>query len=233
MDATASNTEGFWVVASATTAGDCHAQSAVPAGAFIVGSLVSNSTTSGSSATVTVRGAYVPPAAPSTADAFVSIGNPPDLSASRALTAGNGVTITDGGANSTVTVKINNALTIAECAGTFGTSVSAQPMPNLGGPGSNSCPGTAVNLSEIKLLTSRTFQGMAANCRTAGANTSDVFTLYRNGSTTSITCTVGTGSSCTTSSTQLFSAGDTFSVRVSTGSTTETLAQCALELEWN
>lgn len=42
--------------------------------------------------------------AASSAEAFVTIGNSSTLSAERALTAGNNITVTDGGANSTVTI---------------------------------------------------------------------------------------------------------------------------------
>lgn len=56
MDATASNTEGFVVTASNSVAGDCHAASAAePSGFFVIGTLVSNSTTLGSVATVQVQ----------------------------------------------------------------------------------------------------------------------------------------------------------------------------------
>lgn len=44
-----------------------------------------------------------------TTEAFVTIGNTAGLSAERALTAGAGITITDGGANTTVTVLLDTA----------------------------------------------------------------------------------------------------------------------------
>lgn len=46
-----------------------------------------------------------------TSEAFVTIGNSGGLSAERALTAGSGITITDGGANTTVTIALNAAST--------------------------------------------------------------------------------------------------------------------------
>jgi hypothetical protein len=46
----------------------------------------------------------------STAEPFVTIGNSGGLSAERALTQGTGITITDGGANTTVTVSSNMAV---------------------------------------------------------------------------------------------------------------------------
>src|SRR5208282_5362057 len=58
MDSTiASAAGGFYVIASTTTGGDCHAQSAAPAaGTWVVGYLAASSTTSGSTALVTVNG---------------------------------------------------------------------------------------------------------------------------------------------------------------------------------
>lgn len=54
MDANASATEGFYVIASTTTAGECHAQSTPPSGVYVVGTLISNSTTSGATSVVNV-----------------------------------------------------------------------------------------------------------------------------------------------------------------------------------
>lgn len=60
MDATLSNTEGFYVIASTTTGGRCHAQSAKPSGGiYLVGMMVSTSTTSGAVATVQVQGGFI------------------------------------------------------------------------------------------------------------------------------------------------------------------------------
>lgn len=46
-----------------------------------------------------------------TSEAFVTIGNSAGLSAERSLTAGTGVTLTDAGVNSTVTMAVNQAFT--------------------------------------------------------------------------------------------------------------------------
>lgn len=60
MDSTiASAAGGFYVINSATTGGDCHAQSAAPAyGTWVVGTLASASTTSGSVAAVTINSGF-------------------------------------------------------------------------------------------------------------------------------------------------------------------------------
>lgn len=56
MDATTSNTGGFYVIASTTTAGRCHAQAARPTGGvFVIGTMISSATTSGSTATVAIN----------------------------------------------------------------------------------------------------------------------------------------------------------------------------------
>src|SRR3984885_502558 len=55
----ASAAGGFYVIASVTTGGDCHAQSAAPSfGTWVVGYLASASTSSGSTAAVTLGGYY-------------------------------------------------------------------------------------------------------------------------------------------------------------------------------
>lgn len=51
---TASGALGDYVIASVTTAGQCHHQSAQPTSTFIIGTLMSDATTSGSTATVLV-----------------------------------------------------------------------------------------------------------------------------------------------------------------------------------
>lgn len=51
---TASGALGDYVIASVTTAGQCHHQSAQPSATFVIGTLMSDATTSGSTATVLV-----------------------------------------------------------------------------------------------------------------------------------------------------------------------------------
>lgn len=51
---TASGALGDYVIASVTTAGQCHHQSAQPTTAFVIGTLMSDATTSGSTATILV-----------------------------------------------------------------------------------------------------------------------------------------------------------------------------------
>lgn len=54
MDATTASTGGFFVIASTTTGGDCHAQSSAPSGVWVVGTMFDSSTTSGSLGNVIV-----------------------------------------------------------------------------------------------------------------------------------------------------------------------------------
>ncbi len=61
MDSTiASGAEGYFVVASMTTADECDAQSALPTGVYIIGTLISGSTTAGSTAIVHQVGSFNP-----------------------------------------------------------------------------------------------------------------------------------------------------------------------------
>jgi hypothetical protein len=61
MDTTiASGAEGDYVIESTTTGGQCHPQSAQPTGVFIIGTLISGATTSGSVATVQVISSFNP-----------------------------------------------------------------------------------------------------------------------------------------------------------------------------
>lgn len=52
-----------------------------------------------------------------TTEAYVTIGNSSGLSAERALTAGTGITLTDGGANSTVTVGVTATYAVEKSNG--------------------------------------------------------------------------------------------------------------------
>jgi len=69
--------------------------------------------TTGSTGAVTVNTTGVAP----TTSAFVTISNDASLTNERALTAGTGLILTDGGANSTVTLGINNSV-VATVSGT-------------------------------------------------------------------------------------------------------------------
>jgi hypothetical protein len=80
---------------------------------LIAGSNIS--LTTGSNGSVTIA---APNLAPSTS-AFVTIGNDSSLSNERALTSGTGISITDGGANSTVTLAINNSVVATISGSTF------------------------------------------------------------------------------------------------------------------
>ncbi len=75
--------------------------------------------TTGSTGAVTIA---APNLAPSTS-AFVTIGNDSTLTNERALTAGTGILLSDGGANSTVTLSINNSV-VATVSGTTFTGVT-------------------------------------------------------------------------------------------------------------
>ena len=71
--------------------------------------------TTGSNGSITIE---APNLAPSTS-AFVTIGNDSTLTNERSLTAGTGLTLTDGGANSNVTLGINNSVVATVSGSTF------------------------------------------------------------------------------------------------------------------
>lgn len=60
----------------------------------------------------------------STTEAYVTIGNTAGLSAERALTAGQGITITDAGANNTVTVETVNGSVLQTLQSTYTTNAA-------------------------------------------------------------------------------------------------------------
>jgi hypothetical protein len=57
-----------------------------------------------------VAGYYWPPSGAGTGEAFITVGNSGTLAAERAITAGTGVSLTDGGANSTYTIAVDTAV---------------------------------------------------------------------------------------------------------------------------
>jgi len=136
MDATASNVRGEYVVASVTTAGRCHAQSAAPSNGIVVGTMEDNATTSGSPALIDSKIiAFVPGSGAGTGTVTsVGITPPPEY------TVSNSPVVT---ANVMVWSKVNqnaNLLYAGPASGsaaapTFRAAVKADLPPQLASTG--------------------------------------------------------------------------------------------------
>jgi fibronectin-binding autotransporter adhesin len=122
MDATTSNTEGFYVIASTGTAGQCHAQSGQPAGVYVIGNLVSNSTTSGSAATVNLI------------QSFITSGGGGTVSS----VTGDGALIT----NSATTGAVTLTLGTAGAHTWWGNATGSTTTPSYSTIGTGDLPGT-------------------------------------------------------------------------------------------
>lgn len=112
---------------------------------------------------------------------------------------------------------------ISYCTGTVG---SAFPQTYILAPDGSStgCGGTGI--AETPLPIACTASKLYVTASAAGAVAgSGVITLYKNGTATSLTCTLGTGTTCNDLTDSVsFSAGDTKSIRIATGQGTDTTA---------
>lgn len=111
------------------------------------------------------------------------------------------------------------------CTGTA-TYSATLGLYGLGQYAALTCTSTTVSLGPVMKHTG-TVRSMVIAAGTAGtdASTSGVFTLYKNGSSTTLTCTVGTGTSCSDSThVQSFVAGDVLAIQFTTHTGSEALA---------
>ncbi len=202
MDATTSNTEGFYVIASTTTGGRCHAQAAQPSGTYVAGTLVSNSTTSGSTATYQVINTLT--GAGGTVSSFTGDGTLITNSASTGA-----VTVTLGTAGAHKWWGNNTGSTAAPGYQTIGTG-------DLPGTGATTVNGNTCTLGSTCTVTldqvgnpaaSKTFTLLATNTLTlagtapssgagGGTNAGAQLTVSgtTGGATTGSATTAGTGS---------------------------------------
>ena len=113
----------------------------------------------------------------------------------------------------------------AMCTGTVGTGNGTEYIL-FPFQGTNSgC--TVTTGTEMPMPLACTASQLVVKASAAGALAgSGVVKVYKNGSATSnMTCTLGTGTSCTdTSTTMAYAAGDTYKVTVTTGQATDTTA---------
>ena len=116
------------------------------------------------------------------------------------------------------------ALTLqGACTGTATASSTLGLFP-LGQFTATTCTSTTVNIGQVMNRTG-TLLNLQVTAGTGGVNASSgVFTVLKNGSATALTCTVGTGISCSdVTHTAAFAAGDIISIQFTTQAA-ETLA---------
>jgi hypothetical protein len=132
-------------------------------------------------------------------------------------------------ASGTVAYTSGSGTYILGCNGTAsaGTTIT-MPWP---GAATTACTNTAAAL-QVPVTSATTVKNLRVRCGSGGVNASSgAFALVQNGGSTSLTCTVGTGTTCndTTHSVSL-SAGDALLVQFTTQAG-ETLANCVVSLE--
>lgn len=133
---------------------------------------------------------------------------------------GAGVLIADG---HSVKGACTGVATASSTLGLFGTG----PNETV-----TTCTSTTIG-SGITISGARTLQSLVVTASAGGVNASSgVVTVLKNGSTTTITCTIGTGTSCQDGTHQVAAAdGDLISIQFST-QTAETLAGVKAIVQW-
>jgi hypothetical protein len=144
------------------------------------------------------------------------------------LTAVRALTVQD--ASGTVGLTSGTQRFVAGCNGTATNGASTDVLAWPGGA-TTACTNTNSNL-RVTMATGGTARNLAARCNTAGLNgSSGAMTLVKNGSATSLTCTIGTGTNCTdTTHTVSFSANDSMFLQF-VSQASETLADCTASFE--
>jgi hypothetical protein len=117
----------------------------------------------------------------------------------------------------------------AGCNGTASPSTTiTMPWP---GTATTACTNT-ISTIQIPATSVGTAKNMRVRCGTAGAGAaSGVFTLIQNGANSALTCTVGTGQTCSDATHSVsLAAGDLLLIQFTTQAA-ETLANCAVSFE--
>ena len=134
--------------------------------------------------------------------------------------------VTTSGSSVTSMGEIIVPVAAGYCQGTIGTANATTYIlaPFVNVANSNACTGTAA--MEFPVPAPCIAKDLYVVATAAGAVAgSGVVTLYKNGSATTLTCTLGTGTTCNdTTHLPTFVAGDTYSLRVLTGQATDTTA---------
>lgn len=126
----------------------------------------------------------------------------------------------------------SNASSIRGWCGGTGTSSATLALYLLGSI-TTGCTGTVSNTGAFLAAHGGTFKNLYVFAGTGGVNSSSgVVTLYDNGVATTLTCTLGTGTSCNdTTHTPLGIAGHLYTLRFTTQAS-ETLANIAATFEF-
>lgn len=109
-----------------------------------------------------------------TESTYITIANDPTLTSERALAVGGGITLTDGGAGSSVTLGVNNA-TLATISGSTFTQLSGSLQRTAAGtsfiagaPGVNVLSGTATSSGQIIIGLNDSFVAMVSGSTFSG-----------------------------------------------------------------
>lgn len=128
----------------------------------------------------------------------------------------------------------SDSIIATSCGGTVGTANATTYAMGLYGSNGNCNSATIV---EAPIPVASTASRFYCRAGSAGAQAgSGVMTLYKNGSPTAITCTLGTGTTCSDLVNSVaFAAGDTHAIRVLTGQASDTTAniRCSFALTEN
>ena len=143
----------------------------------------------------------------------------------------NGGTVFTGSVGSGTKIASNSAVQTFEygCTGTATSATTIILNNTLTAP---ACTGTSASRPLTKISSAGTITNLAVGCTTGGVNASSgVVTVRRNGSTSVLTCTLGTGTTCSdTTHSFAVGAGDELNLQFTTQSA-ETLANCEFSFE--
>lgn len=154
----------------------------------------------------------------------------PDLGTPTALvlTSATGLPLTSGVTGSLPVANGGDkgAVLQAYCTGTVGTASATEYNMSPFNPTGTNCTVTALG-AEMPIPYACSATHLTVKAGTAGAvGGSGVIKVYKNGSATSnLTCTLGTGTTCTDASTTMaYAINDTYKITVTTGQATDATA---------
>lgn len=135
----------------------------------------------------------------------------------------------------TATTGLSSGQIVAFCESTVGTVTATRYMLNMFHSGANilCSSATSGSIFEMPMPITCTAQKLYVKASAAGGQvTSGKITLNKGGSAQALTCTLGTGTTCNdTTHTVSFTAGDTYSLDVTTAQTTDTTANVRVSFQ--